>query len=47
MGDVVVNIQHLGLSVAAVGDKEFNIEIIAFVEVVRRKGALDFDVSVS
>ena len=45
--DVVVNVEHLRFSVAAVGHQEFNVEIIAFVQVVSGQRTLNLHVAVA
>ena len=47
MWNVVVDVQHLRFPVASVGDQEFNVKVVALVEVVSRERALDFDITMA
>ena len=45
--NVVVDIEHLSLAIAAVGDEQFHIQVIALVQVIGGQRALNFHIAVS
>ena len=47
MWNVIVDLEQLCVPIGAVRDKQFDIQVIAFVEVVRRECSLDFDFAVA
>ena len=45
--DVIVDVEHLGFSIAAIGNEQLNVQVVAFVEVVGRQGTLNFNIAVA
>jgi predicted nucleic-acid-binding Zn-ribbon protein len=47
MGNIIVHFEQLGVPIGTVRDKQFDIQVIAFVEVVCRKCSLNLDFAVA